>query len=133
MVWRCSRFHYNMVLKNLHVIPILPSHFSSWYTWKHWFKQEQLEGTIITFLKWDLFLECLYFSEYDIRSFLAVFLSYSVLFFCFNLTFIQKRCAPQKLLFFSHKINFCCKHFLIKIIFWTKVSQNAFNFNQIEC
>ena len=42
--------------------------------------------------------------------FLAAFLSDSVLFYlqkC-NLTFIRKRCARQKRLFFSNEINFCC-------------------------
>ena len=68
---------------------------------------------------------------------LFMFLSYGVLFYLqkFNLTFIQKGCVCQKWLFFSNEINFCCHElsfFYFKLFFRTKVSQNAFNFNQIE-
>ena len=50
------------------------------------------------------------------------FLSYSDLFDVleFNLTFIQKNCVPQKLLFFSNKINFCrheISFFYLKLFF----------------
>ena len=69
--------------------------------------------------------------------FLAAFLSYSVLFYLqkFNLIFNRKRCVHQKRLFFSNKINFCghkISFFYLKLFFRSKVSQNAFNFNQIE-
>ena len=29
---------------DLYVITILPSYFSSWETWKHWFKQDLIGG-----------------------------------------------------------------------------------------
>ena len=74
----------------------------------------------------------------SLSLFLAAFLSYSNLFYLqkFNLTFIQKRCVCQKLLFVSNKINFCCKHFLLKIMFANQnqpkeflilIKQNLFN------
>ena len=69
--------------------------------------------------------------------FLAAFLSYSVLFYLnkFNLTFIKKSCVRQKRLFFSNEINFCrheIRFFYVKLILRTRVSQNAFNYNQRE-
>ena len=68
---------------------------------------------------------------------LFMFLFYGVLFYLkkFNPSFIQKGCVCQKWLFFSNEINFCCHElsfFYFKLFFRTKVSQNAFNFNQIE-
>ena len=45
-----------------------------------------------------------------------------------------KKSVRQKRLFFSNEINFC-RHeisFYIKLLLRTKVSQNAFNFNQIK-
>ena len=53
----------------------------------------------------------------------------------YHLTFIVKGCVCQKWLFFSNEINFCCNEisfFYFKLLFRTKVSQNGFNFNQIE-
>ena len=75
--------------------------------------------------------------KYALTLSLFMFLFYAVL-FClqkFNLTFIQKGCVCQKLLFFSNEINFCCNEisfFYFKLLFPTKVSQNGFNFNQTE-
>ena len=74
---------------------------------------------------------------YALKLSLFMFLSNGVSFYLqkFNLTFIQKGCVCQKWLFFSNEINFCCNEisfFYFKLFFRTKVSQNAFNFNQIE-
>ena len=65
-----------------------------------------------------------------------MFLSYSILFYMqnFNLIFIQKGCIYQKWLVFSNDINFYYNEtsfFYFKLFFRTKVTQNAFNFNQI--
>ena len=59
-----------------------------------------------------------------------MFLSYGVLFYSlkFDLTFIQKGCVCQKLLFFSNEINFCCNEisfFNFKFLLETKVSRSA--------
>ena len=75
---------------------------------------------------------------YALTLSLFIFLSYGVLFYLqkFNHTFIQKGYVCQKQLFFSNEINFCCNDislFCFKLVFRTKVSQNAFIFNQIEC
>ena len=48
--------------------------------------------------------------------FLIAFLAFSALFYLWEFNFIQKRCVRQKRLFFSSKINFCCKLFFLKII-----------------
>ena len=74
---------------------------------------------------------------YALTLSLFMFLSYGVLFYLqkFNLTFIQKGCVCQKWLFFSNEINFYCNEislFYFQLFFRTKVSQNGFNFNQIE-
>ena len=56
-------------------------------------------------------------------------------FICRNVTLplFRKRCVCHKRSFLSKKINFCCEFFFyIKLFLRTKVSQNAFNFNQIE-
>ena len=58
-------------------------------------------------------------------------------FICRNLTLslIKKKCVHQKQLFFSNNVSFCCheiRFFYIKLFLRSKVSQNAFNFNQIE-
>ena len=53
----------------------------------------------------------------------------------FYLTFIQKGCACQKWLFLSNEISFYFHKtsvFYFKLCFRTKVSQNIFNFNQID-
>ena len=72
---------------------------------------------------------------YSTTLFLLMFLSYRVLFYLqkFNLTFILKGSVCQKWLFFSNEINFCCNEisFLyFKLFYQTKVSKNAFDFNQ---
>ena len=74
---------------------------------------------------------------YALTPSLFMFLSYGLLFYLreFNLPFIQKGCVCQKWLFFSNEINLCSNEisfFYFKLIFRTKISQNAFNFNQIE-
>ena len=54
----------------------------------------------------------------------------------FNLTCIQKGYFCQKWLFFSNEINFSCNEisfFYFKLLFQTKVNQNGFSYNQIEC
>ena len=57
-------------------------------------------------------------------------------FICRNLTLpLFKNDVCQKRLFFSNEINFCLyeiSFFNLKLFFRTKVSKNAFNFNQIE-
>ena len=56
-------------------------------------------------------------------------------FICRNVTLplFRKRCVCHKRSFLSKKINFCCEFFFyLKLFLQTKVSQNAFNFNQIE-
>ena len=86
--------------------------------------------------KGRLRLMCTYTLALSLFMFLAAFLSYIVCFICRDLsfTFIQKRCVGQKRLFFSsktknlHEISF----FYLKFFLRTKVSQNPFNFNQIE-
>ena len=53
-------------------------------------------------------------------------------FICRNLTLPSFK---KGVLFFSNEINFCCNEisfFYFKLLFRTKVSQNGFNFNQIE-
>ena len=58
-------------------------------------------------------------------------------FICRNLTLssFRKGVFVRNGYFFSSEINFCCNEiifFYFKLVFRTKVSQNAFNFNQIE-
>ena len=50
VIWKCPHFYHNMVLKNIYVITILPSYFSSWEIWKHYWNQAELEGTMIASL-----------------------------------------------------------------------------------
>ena len=74
---------------------------------------------------------------YALTLSLFILLSYGVLFYVrkFNLIFIQKLCVCQKCLFFSNKIKSCCheiRFFYFKLFFRTRVSQNIFNFNQID-
>ena len=67
-----------------------------------------------------------------------MFQFYGVLFYLqkFNIASIQRGYICQEWLFFSNEINFCCNEisffFYFKLLFRTKVSQNGFNFNQIE-
>ena len=70
-------------------------------------------------------LMCEYAPTLSLFMFLAAFVPYSVLLYLLKLdaTFIQKR--YQFLLSWNEL-------FSLKIIFVIKVSQNAFNFNQIE-
>ena len=68
--------------------------------------------------------------------FSSIFVLKCLVLFVRNLTLssIKKKCVHQKRLFFSNKINFCrheISFFYLKLFLRSKVSQNAFNFNQI--
>ena len=68
--------------------------------------------------------------KYALTLSLFMFLFYAVL-FClqkFNLTFIQKGCVCQKLLFFSNEINFCCNEisfFYFKLLYEPKLAKTV--------
>ena len=80
-------------------------------------------------------LMCTYALALSLFMFLAAF-SCLILycFICRNLTSpLFKKCVREKQLFSSNKINFCrheISFFYFKLFLQTKVSQNAFNFNQ---
>ena len=77
-------------------------------------------------------------SHVYVRTYTISFHIFCLMVSCFiyrNLTLPSFK-KGQKWLFFSNEINFCCNEiiffFYFKLFFRTKISQNAFNFNQIE-